>query len=236
MQNNVTMTKRHTLDLKVNGVSRRKDVFATYRPVGPTCPASCPFLNQCYATEGRTNLAQVRSAPNSVDFLERFALLPEGAIVRHHVSGDVYQKDGRVDAGYCAEVRAAHESRPDVRGINYTHGWRDMDPAILNTAGLVTNASCESPAEALEALKAGWDVVLVMPRGTGNNVPIGDRAIGIQCPAQRNEGRVDCAKCMLCARSGRKSMGRDIIVLFEEHSNVKVNREKNATILNKGRG
>lgn len=173
-------------------------VAATYI-TGDTCPDRCPFLGVCYANQGTMGNSPFKVAEKhgSAD-LSRTAdgirALPEGALVRHAVSGEPTPE-------YVEVVGAAHEDRPDTLGWTYLHSWPDRSPTEF-PANLVPNASCETGEELEKAIGNGWDTVLV---ATGEEDPlIGSVVSGkrvIVCPNQTRG--VTCADCRLCMKRDR---------------------------------
>lgn len=173
-------------------------VAATYI-TGDTCPDRCPFLGVCYANQGTMGNTPFRIADkHGTEDLSRTAdgirALPEGALVRHAVSGEPTPE-------YVAEIGAAHEDRPDTLGWTYLHSWPDRSPAEF-PENMVPNASCETRDEVEKAIGNGWDTVLV---ATGEedeligSVVAGKRVI--VCPNQTRG--VTCADCRLCMKKDR---------------------------------
>lgn len=173
-------------------------VAATYI-TGDTCPDRCPFLGVCYANQGTMGNTPFKIADkHGTEDLSRTAdgirALPEGALVRHAVSGEPTPE-------YVAEIGAAHEDRPDTLGWTYLHSWPDRSPAEFPT-NFVPNASCETRDEVEKAIGNGWDTVLV---ATGEedeligSVVAGKRVI--VCPNQTRG--VTCADCRLCMKRDR---------------------------------
>lgn len=173
-------------------------VAATYI-TGDTCPDRCPFLGVCYANQGTMGNTPFRIADkHGTEDLSRTAdgirALPEGALVRHAVSGEPTPE-------YVAEIGAAHEDRPDTLGWTYLHSWPDRSPAEF-PENMVPNASCETRDEVEKAIGNGWDTVLV---ATGEedeligSVVAGKRVI--VCPNQTRG--VTCADCRLCMKRDR---------------------------------
>lgn len=104
----------------------KTDLPGTYRPVGPSCPASCPWLDEgiaqrshgwervrsalavrggCYAQRGNVAIHE-RRAVSEVNasvvaaFIAMVAGARTGAPTRLHVSGDFAAQDGSVDVAY----------------------------------------------------------------------------------------------------------------------------------------
>lgn len=195
-------------------------VFATYREVGATCPLRCSFHPEhgksntddrrvhgelCYATKGRVTMHAQKATPDETDgdVVFRFVQgLPPGTSVRHHVSGDVYGPDGRLDWAYFERLVEAHEARPDVAGWLYTHAplvdFLRMQERARGTS-LAVNWSCDSLVEAREQQAAGaTGLTAVLPKGTA-------RAKGVViCPEQTSG--IPCAQCKLCWNDERKAI------------------------------
>jgi len=213
-------TKSASSNDKLRGVHKRRAVFATYRPVGHTCPSSCALLDAgCYAQGGNVALHSRRGAPieaggkgATFDPLAWALALPQDALVRWNVSGDVVGPDGSV---YRDTIKRAHKLRPDLVGWTYTHAWRDPDVAAW-AASLPGNVNCvaslDDPTDAAEARAMGWTTVSsVVPTKDGQSFTDTEareikraasrvRTTALPCPAQRVE--VGCADCMACARPG----------------------------------
>ena len=69
----------------------------------------------------------------------------------------------------------------------YTHQWRRLDAAPFRN---VLMASCDGPAEAAQAARAGWRTFLVRPVGQKDPV-----AGAIECPSNRGTQCRDCGLC-----------------------------------------
>ena len=189
--------------------TRSARMFATYREVGPTCPRSCPLIDACYAKQGRVNLHQ-RGASSLDDgsiYRDWVRTLPQDAMVRLHVSGDIMRPDGSdtPDGPYLDAMAEAAEERPDVVAYGYTHAWRDV-PSSINRPNLVINASCDTAEDIEDARAAGWDVVTVVP----STVQWRRRGDVVVCPQQTSG--IPCDKCRLCMRPNRR-----LVVAFKAH-------------------
>lgn len=157
-----------------------------------------------------------RSQTQDCDLKEQFRRLPRRAFVRHHVSGDVFLGD-QPDTDYIQTLKEAHELRPDVVGLGYTHGWRRLNPEDLNTPGLTFNASCEAPSEVTEALLRGWEAVLVVEHDAPKFRALEGFSVAV-CPQQLDKtGQVTCDTCRLCARKDRRHKGQPLVVGFRAH-------------------
>ena len=186
----------------------------TYRPVGGTCPSTCPFLgNGCYAEGGNVAMHQRRAAA------ERNAALIGAAVAfvwarvtervaRLHVSGDVGQT---WDREYLRGLRdlaiEVNTQSGALRGTpvawSYTH--HKMDRARL--AALRTLASVGVHVRRSDHL--GHNGVVVMPFA---EVPAVRRETGVRlakCPAQLRS--TNCADCTLCWTRP------DLTVVFDPH-------------------
>lgn len=82
----------------------------------------------------------------------------------------------------------------------YTHQWR-----AFPTLKLLCMASVDSPAEALEAVSAGWRYFEVAPKGRKPG------ALEISCPASAEAGKLTlCERCLLC--SGASKSAKNIVI------------------------
>ena len=188
-------------------------IYATYRAVGETCPLRCGFHpdhpvatvegKRCYAKNGNVGIHQGRAGADDTDgdVIYRWVQgLAPGVGVRLHVSGDMYL-NGEFDAAYFTRLCEAFEARPDVRGWTYTHAplVEFLAMQAQAPANLAVNWSCDSLAEAQQALADG--VV-----GLTAVVPLGStRAKGVTiCPEQTSG--IPCADCKLCWNPDHKTI------------------------------
>lgn len=175
-------------------------VATTYRPVGITCPRSCPLLNNgCYAQRGRVAIHAQRAANQNGELRK----LAGNTLVRHLVAGDWLRptKDGRrriVDRNLLKDVIALHTSAPWLTGWGYTHAAEQLHRAGFVPASLPDNlrilASCDSAEEKAEHNSRGWATARVI-----------DQPDEFLCPvdAQKRRGvpaekRTTCARCRKC--------------------------------------
>ncbi len=215
------VTGKWTEDRKLNGVSKSRRIFATYRPCGTTCPSECSFLGICYAEEGNVRFSNMRSARRNDDLYECINSLPYRGMLRHVVSGDLFYED-KPDREYIDAMISGHKERPDVKGIGYTHGWRRLSAQEFSVGGLCLNASTEGHEETLEALERGWDVCMVIPSPLSHAEDKEGEYILMQCPAihgEEEKQKVDCMKCQLCSRRGRTLKGKKLVIGFPAHGN-----------------
>lgn len=180
------------------------------RPVGMTCPKSCPWLGRgCYAERiaaRRPNVA--RSWSQGVELsggtLRRdLQVRPRRArAVRVHTGGD-FGRDDRLDHRYVLHVLAAFRDRP-LPGWAYTHFWRQLAPyrAAFVQRGVQMFASVHTVAEAKEAAALGYRLAIdAGRRGKGLQLPVKTEACGVTaltCPEQRKG--VTCDMCGYCWR------------------------------------
>ncbi len=174
---------------------------ATYR-TSDSCPDTCPFRNNgCYADGRIFAIANRFGEAEKKALTELFKRLPKNGMVRHHVSGDLVTKQGKIDQKYMALIRNLALKHPDVRHILYTHAWQWMSPDDLP---FVVNASCETEEEIEQAVARGFEAVVTVQE---NDPLLGQTVAGkkvIQCPQEYKPG-VTCASCQLCSRH-RKSV------------------------------
>lgn len=154
----------------------------TYRPVGATCPASCPLLDQgCYAQQGQVGMQQRRASAELLASLTSAAIVMtcsarHAQIARLHVSGDLYAPDGALDLPYlCGLIHIATRLRrapglgaKALFAYTYTHG-EDLGvwTMLLREAGILVRQSGHAghggcvvePFEGLEALSAAYPEV-----------------------------------------------------------------------------
>jgi len=202
-----------------------KKVGTLSRPVGPTCPKSCPFLETaCYAERLEDRYRNVHA-----NWSQSYDLTPEqwsqwagrlrqeleqakGKLkaIRIHVGGDFLQADGQIDHAYCLALvgtLGTVEGLPPVWA--YTHAWRELAafPAALTLlrGAMVLFASVHSPTEAQEALALGFRLALdpeepVSAARSGFHEIHGVKALA--CPEQvKGHERVTCDSCGYCFRA-----------------------------------
>jgi len=182
--------------------------YATYRAVGYTCPSTCPLLNNgCYAQSGPVALHQRDrySTADGAAYRDQVqAYVPDGAVVRLHVAGDIMAPAGpdgssKVDHEYLQAIVDVARERPNVTFYGYTHAWRLVDRTRYGTwpANLVINASADTAADVADARAAGWPVTTVVASDT----PWRRDGDTVVCPAQTSG--LACDTCMLCGKGDR---------------------------------
>tara|TARA_R100001530_G_scaffold98536_1_gene68445 strand:+ start:124 stop:825 length:702 start_codon:yes stop_codon:yes gene_type:complete len=203
-----------------------------------TCPGDCPFNNNneggCYAEAGPLKLHWLKVTRgergiNYNEFLEQIEALPAGQIWRHNQAGDLPGDGKQLDGDACEQLAKANNNK---RGFTYTH----YNPGIngngiiikaMNKAGFVVNLSGNNPDHAIKlANKKVGPVVSVATSDTSGTFKKDGKQF-VQCPATRDNIKIDCATCKLCAISDRKS-----IVYFPAHgtSKKKVNNQINKEV------
>ena len=196
-----------------------KKIFYTYG-TKDTCPAGCPLLlnGACYGRSGRTNLAFDKSYnKNTIESFYTFmAELPEGATVRHHITGD-FGINGKLNFPYITAFILAHYARPDLKAFFYTHMWREFKNNPFKCLPNVNSiASCETMDDIKEAKARGWNVATVVKENsTPKTMPIGIKI----CIHALTGGKVTCSDCMLCAK---KTMP---VIAFPLHGSTRRNFE-----------
>lgn len=184
-----------------------------------SCPRTCPFLGQCYASFGHTALHWRSTHKYGVpwsDFVQRLRGFPRKQLWRHNEAGDLPHRNGKVNRRMMLELAQASKR---ARGFTYTH--HVLDAANVETfrrvhavGGFTINASCETEAQADAAIAKGLPAVIV--RASTDPLPKGATTPGgaplRQCPAEQSD--ITCARCGICARVDRKT-----VIVFHAHGN-----------------
>lgn len=213
----------------VGGGNAKTHLPGNYRPVGASCPSSCPYLpdekgkSQCYATRGHVALAQKRSNTDLEKSLTSAAIIMVSAVntgthARLHVSGDFFVNDV-LDTEYIDGLMVIGKLVQRITGIfkvraySYTHakGLADLRKiAKLKDAGIVVLQSDSIVAGG--AIIADWDKLPELrKRHKGLHI--------VKCPAQMpavktrqgTEKKASCATCDLCITAKE----RNICVAFK---------------------
>lgn len=176
----------------------------TYRPVGLTCPSTCPLLGAgCYAESGRVAIHSRRST----DHVAHLGHLDGVPRVRWEVSGDALLPSGRLDRTYFRAKIDWHKRNPGSISLGYTHAPAEWERARCGPAhwprGFHTLASVHTLAEAKKWQARGWKTARVVPDAAA---PI--EADEAYCPYDlaKHRGRkptVNCATCQLCFSSAK---------------------------------
>ena len=192
-----------------------------------TCPTTCAMWDTCYAKPGPqrwhwNKVTKGERGGNWDDLTKFVSSLNPGQLWRHNVSGDLPHVDGHIDLRQLFDLVQANKAS-GAKGYTYTHHLlsKDNKPVhhniealkYANKNGFTINASCESLAQADEAIDRGLPAVCVVnsDKDTPTHTPAG-RKVTI-CPAQLHEN-VQCANCKLCSHSNRSQ-----VVAFLSHGN-----------------
>lgn len=182
-----------------------------------SCPRTCPFLGQCYASFGHTRLHWItvhKYGMDWSDFLRRVAALPRRQLWRHNEAGDLPHRDGRIHRRMVLDLAKASRR---TNGFTYTHHVLDEPNVetirrVHELGGFTVNASCETAAQADDAIAKGLPAVLVRPSTDplpkGATTPAGHPMR--RCPAEQSD--MTCARCGICARTDRKT-----VIVFHAH-------------------
>lgn len=174
---------------------------ATYRPVGRTCPSSCPLLNNgCYAQKGPVNIWQGKSKEIN-DELDK-VLEGDCSVIRHHVSGDLFIEN-RLDTEYLDTVIGWHRRNPERQGYLYTHRIGDLIDAGYRESDLPDNltvmASADDEGVVEEARAAGYRYTRIAE--SEEQALEGRKANEVVCPnllAKSRGNSVTCDQCRIC--------------------------------------
>lgn len=187
----------------------------TYRPVGGTCPSTCPFLgNGCYAEGGNVALHQRRARAERDAALIGAAIAMvwarvSGRVARLHVSGDVGQT---WDVQYLAGLRElaieVNTQSGAKRGtpVAWTYTHHEMDRHRLEHLRMLASVG---GIHVRRSDHLGTNGVIVMPFA---EVPQVRRETGVRlakCPAQLRD--TNCSDCTLCWTRP------DLTIVFDPH-------------------
>lgn len=185
-------------------------VATTYRPVGITCPSSCPLLGAgCYAQRGRVAI-HAKQSENDAGELQKLA---GNTLVRHLVSGDWLKpnaKGGRiVDRALLRGVIALHKAATWLKGWGYTHAAEQLDKAGFGPANWPANftilASCHTAEDKAAHNARGWATARVIDQ------PSERLPDEILCPVDAakyagKQPKTTCARCRKCFDGNRNNI------------------------------
>jgi len=204
--------------------NRKTGPIATTMSDRGTCPDSCPLKgNGCYAdafplrlhwdrlTRGETGGSWLDLAHSMAR-----AKLPAGSLLRHNVAGDLPHDAGKIRQDQAWNLAAIFRDAK-VQAFTYTHHRQDADNLAvvreISSAGLFTNLSCDSEAQASERHRDGFAAVCVVPDDDSRKAWVDSHGVKFRvCPAQLADG-VTCQTCRACAGP------RDYVVAFRAHGN-----------------
>jgi hypothetical protein len=184
-----------------------------------TCPSSCPLINNgCYASAGfhtRMHWDKVTAGERGTDydsFLDSVRKLKPGQLWRHNVAGDLQGADNVIDTAKLGQLAGANKGK---RGFTYTH-YPMTDTSNResvrrsNDAGFTVNASCNTPADAID-VRAAYKLPTVTIVPSDYWVDGNKQGDIVRCPAEYRDS-VTCETCKLCSVADR-----DVIVGFTAH-------------------
>jgi len=199
--------------------SKIGDASATY-VTQDSCPDSCTLKKSgCYAennlvgiiTSKLNNAASGQYNPLQLAKAEAAAIrtLTGKRPLRVHVVGDCRTNGA---AKVVARAMIGHTKKFGMKAWSYTHAWRTVKAA--SWLGQSVLASCESTADAKEAMSQGYAVALVVPEFKGSKAYMLDGIKVIPCPAQT--GDTNCSLCRLCMGS-ISLLAKKVVIGFEPH-------------------
>jgi hypothetical protein len=199
-------------------------VSATYVSQS-SCPSDCPlFRKGCYAEHGyagvttaRLNRSALRDAREIARREARaIAGLSGKRVLRLHVVGDARTNAAACVLGKAARSYAARGDKP-ARGKKvwtYTHAWKRVRRDSWGESVSVL-ASCETPAQARDAMAQGYAAALVVPSFESTRAYYRDGITVLPCPAQTHDD-VTCESCGLC-RDDERLRERGLVIAFAAH-------------------
>ena len=178
---------------------------STYRRVGATCPATCPYLNGCYATVHHVGRVQRTASDDRDDAVASalacmvWAMATDRQAARLHVSGD-FGVDRDDSVRYLTELargmdalrlalRNAGRDIPRTMAWTYTHhegDWVDGWVSLMSRLGLHIRRSDHY----------GVNGAVVHPFDDIGSARARSTAPVAKCPAQLRD--TTCAECRLC--------------------------------------
>lgn len=227
--------------VKDSANSKLGDMDAIYTSIQSTCPSSCELKDKgCYAAlsfvgivsrrldkeaEDLSPLQVARAEAQVIDESYKGKEVPEGTILRLHVSGD-----SRTIAGTRIIDKAIGRWRKRGGRVaySYTHAWRKVPRELWqNTAVL---ASVDSIAEVEAARAQGYAPAMVVPEHISEKAYTlaGSDTKWIPCPNQTRD--VTCNKCGLCFNADRlynSNMG----IAFAAHGSKKGDLKRRLNVI-----
>ena len=183
-----------------------------------TCPKSCAMYDQCYAKTGPQSwhwnkVTAGKRGGNWSELTDFVRSLKPHQVWRHNVSGDlphvVVDDVEYIRLDLLKELVDANKSS-DAKGYTYSHHKlhsHNLEALkYANQNGFTINASCESLAQADDAMDRGLPAVCVVNSDQSKcpkTTPQG-RKVTI-CPAQLHD-KVTCSNCQLCSHTNRSNV------------------------------
>lgn len=219
-------------------------VDCTYVSIEGSCPP-CVFRDAgCYAqggfvalharrldesARGRSPLAVAQDEAKAIDRSHGGGRVPEGQLLRLHVSGDCSTDEAAFTVGAAA-------ARWLVRGgravWTYTHAWRQVPRGCWGPVNVL--ASIEDPRDGVAAMGLGYVPALVVPHHDGRRAREhldGGSLLYVPCPAQTDSAT--CSSCQLCAKTPMLRQGWRGIAFAAHGATVKTARH--LPVLDQGR-
>lgn len=217
-----------------------KGVDATYSSIKATCPKDCKFRDSgCYSQTGNTFFTVKRLDENAdnksaivvakeeakaIDNSYRGKKVPEGQILRIHVSGDCVNNTAAKTVSAAANRWL---NRGGKRVWSYTHAWRKVKRESWGKVNVL--ASMESPKDGIKAIKRGYAPALVVGSFASDKAFTAEGIRWIPCPAQTKD-KVTCQDCKLC-HNVDKLVERNAGIAFETHGVQKNKAKRHLTVL-----
>ncbi len=183
-----------------------------------SCPTDCAFRNAgCYAEGGFVGMATARLNRSTEKDTTRIARMEATAIdgltgqrpLRLHVVGDSRtNRAARIVSAAARRYRAKH-GKPVW---TYTHAWKRVRRDSWGNVSVL--ASCETTADAQEAMRQGYAAALVVDQFRQESAYLVDGLKILPCPAQTRA--VTCARCRLCWNAERL-LGAELVIAFAAH-------------------
>ena len=218
--------------VSVSQTKKLGPIPASYASIDHYCSDNCALKgNGCMAQTGRVRIHEQRvtNGGKCRTLMEAMRSVARKAkVVRHRVSGDVFNPDGLNDVAGTVEECKIIEAY-GLTNIGFTHSWEYAEVEPLKPW---FRASCDSYDQVEMAVALGWGTELTVVKFNDDVVnkiaKIGERlgmeleAVG--CPAQKTSNKVDCNMCTLCkitdAQTGSQKT-KKYVVVFYTHGNTK---------------
>ena len=232
----------------VHGTQNKKlsstgSMDCTYVSIRGSCPDSCELKNQgCYAQssfvgmivkkldgalDGQTALEIAREEAQSIDNSYNGGEVPDGTILRLHVSGDTTTARG---AYLINNSIKRWKKRNGGVAYGYTHCWKTVPRKSWSHVSVL--ASIDDYKDIPKAIKRGYTPAIVVsefPKKKRFSLP--DSPVDfIPCPAQVYD-KSSCDTCQLCMRDDMLKK-LNVGIAFEAHSIKKNAIKKRLPVIN----
>lgn len=185
-----------------------------------TCPECCPLRGEgCYAESGCVGFITRRINRSATTDPETIARYEAAAIdclsarldLRIHVVGDCPTAESAYVVGQAAwrYLERARVCDRNVKVWTYSHAWRDVPRDVWSSVSVL--ASCETAADAEEAMSRGYAACILLERFEHTKSyphAHGDFTV-IPCPEQTRG--MKCVDCRLCLNADRLLERRQVI-------------------------